>query len=389
MREGGARVGLIVNPNAGIGGEVGLGGSDGATVQAAATALGGKPRAPERAARFVRELLRLDPNVDMVTAAGLLGGDVAPAADLVAVDGGYSPAAMTASGTGTGTGTVAVSPVSPTTAADTTALAAHLASIGVEIIVFVGGDGTARDVLAGVPEGQLCLGVPAGVKMHSGVFAVTPEDAAQQVIEVLRGRARSDWQDVADLDEDARRAGVLSASVYGSMQVPQHDRMQRGKRSPAHGSGIDAVGAAAEVRLRAGRRALVFGPGTTVARVAEWFGLTSTLLGFDVGEPDGTQHLGVSGAELEQLLTGKEFSVVLSPVGGQGFVIGRGNHQLTETLLDRLDPAQLIVIAEPAKLGELAGRLRIDAPTNRLNAKFRGFCRVVLGAGEIAVARIE
>ena len=352
-------VGLVVNPLAGIGGEVGLGGSDGDAVQAAAAAAGGIPRAPERAERFVRELARLAPSAVVLR-------DPASSAD------------------------------------ETAALARSYAERGVDILVCVGGDGTARDVLrglgsgagSGVPAGagarQLCLGVPAGVKMHSGVFAVTPEDAAQQVAEVLAGRARTVERDVVDLDEEARREGVLSTSIYGTMLVPLHERMQRGKRSPAHGSGIDARGVAAEIRRQFPGHALLFGPGTTVARVSESFGVDEpTLLGFDAVLPDGSVHLALGGAELAALTRDQDFAVVLSPIGGQGFVIGRGNHQLTAEILGRLPRRNLVLVAEPAKLGELAGRLRIDAPTPALNDLFRGPARVILGEGEIAVASIE
>ncbi|MBL3688214.1 hypothetical protein D3248_14800 [Leucobacter zeae] len=378
-----AAVGLVVNPFAGIGGEVGLGGSDGADVRVEAARRGGRPRAPERAVRFVRELRRLVPGVRILTGAGPLGEDAA------ALD----------PGSASDPGRVAVVGRAPTaattTGADTTALAAALAERGAAVIVFVGGDGTARDVLAGVTPDRLCLGVPAGVKMHSGVFAVTPEDAAQQAADVLAGRGRTALRDVVDLDEAARRAGVLSTSVYGTMRVPDHERLQRGKRSPAHGSGIDADGVAAEVRSRFPGLPIAFGPGTTVARIAERFGIGGAggtggaLLGFDVLDADGGVHHDASGAVLEQLLLGREFAVVLSPVGGQGFVIGRGNHQLTERLLAELDPDNLVIVAEPAKLGELGGRLRIDAPTAALNDRFRGPRRVLLGRGDIAVAAVE
>lgn len=365
MHSAHARIGLVVNPLAGIGGEVGLGGSDGAGVQAEAVARGGKARAPERAVRFIHELARVDPAAKVLTVSGPLGGDYAPTAELLP------------------------GPVEPTTAADTTRAAAELVRHGVRLLVFIGGDGTARDVLRGVPEGQWCVGVPAGVKMHSGVFAVTPEDAAKQAAEVLAGRATSVRRDVADLDEEARRNGVLSTAIYGTMTVPVHERVQRGKRSPAHGSGIDAAGVAKDLAAMTAGRTLVFGPGTTVARVSEFFGVAPTLLGCDVREPDGQLHPGVSGAELEQLLEGREFDVVLSPIGGQGFVIGRGNHQLTERVLDMLPPAHLRLVAETAKLGELGGQLRVDAPTQELNRKFRGFYRVHLGAGDTGVAEVS
>jgi len=374
-RGGAVTAGLVVNPFAGIGGEVGLGGSDGADVQVEAARRGGRPRAPERAERFVRELCRLSPGVRILTGPGPLGEDAAAGGSGDSVPGGVE---------------IVVEPAGrATTGADTTALAAALAGRGAGVIVFVGGDGTARDVVAGVDPEQLCLGVPAGVKMHSGVFAVTPEDAAQQAADALAGRGRSGLRDVVDLDEEARRGGVLSTSVYGTMRVPEHERLQRGKRSPAHGSGIDAVGVAEELRARFAGMPLAFGPGTTVARVAERFGIAPALLGFDVLDADGGVHHDASGAVLEQLLLGREFAVVLSPVGGQGFVIGRGNHQLTEGLLAELDPDRLVIVAEQAKLGELAGRLRIDAPTAELNEKFRGPRRVLLGRGDIAVAVIE
>lgn len=359
-------IGLIVNPLAGLGGVAGVGGSDGAEAQSAARARGGVPRAPDRAARFTTALRRLMPDARVLAGAGELGADADPLAE-----------------------TVGARTEGPTEAADTVALAQALSARGVDLLVFVGGDGTARDVLRGVPPGQVCLGVPAGVKMHSGVFAVTPEDAARQAVEVLAGSSRSAERDVVDIDEAARREGVLSTSIYGTLLVPDHTRMQRGKRSPAHSGGFDAAGAAAAVRDEAGTLPIVFGPGTTVSRVAERFGVTSTLLGCDVLLPSGEVYSDQSGAALERLLADLAFAVVLSPIGGQGFVLGRGNHQLTERLLEALDPRRLILVAEAAKLGELGGTLRIDAPSPSLNDKFRGPVRVVLGGGDVAVGRIE
>lgn len=363
--ESAGRIGLVVNPVAGIGGEVGLGGSDGSEIQAAAAALGGAARSPERAARFVRQLRALAPEAALVTVRGDLEAALVPDAQRVEA------------GVRAGSG------------ADSQRAASALAAAGVDLLVFVGGDGTARDVLAGVPAQQACLGVPSGVKMHSGVFAVTPEDAAAQAAAFARGDVAAQQREVADIDEEARRSGVLSASIYGQMLVPKHERVQRGKRSPAHGSGIDAAGVASELRRIAAGHHLVLGPGTTLARIAERLGVTPTLLGFDVLSPDGEQMNGVTGSQLEHIMQANDVTVVLSPIGGQGFVIGRGNHQLTAHVLERLRREQLVVVAEVAKLGELRGLLRIDAPTLELNEKFRGPQRVLLGAGDIAIATIE
>ncbi|WP_217132911.1 ATP-NAD kinase family protein [Leucobacter chinensis] len=348
-------VGLVVNPIAGIGGSVGLAGSDGADIQAEARARGGAPRAPARAERFVVELRRRVPGVRIESA------DVR-------------------------------------SAEATAQLAAKLAALGARVLVFVGGDGTARDVLRGLAGGhaeQLCVGVPGGVKMHSGVFAVTPEDAAAQVAEVLlsdeAGReVRSEFRDVADLNEAARRRGELHTDVYGAMRVPLHARMQRGKRSPMQGtSSVDGAGIAEVIRSQH-EGVLVFGPGTTVAEIAHHAGVTEpTLLGFDVLMPGGETLLDVTGTVLEALAVEHQLGIVLSPIGGQGFVIGRGNHQLTERVLETLDPERLFIVSGSEKLGELAGTLRIDAPTVALNARFRGYRRVLLGPVDSALVRLE
>lgn len=374
------RVGLIVNPVAGIGGSVGLAGSDGDEIQREARARGGMPRAPGRAERFVRELYRRVPDALIATGHTVLGGEIAPEAELVSISGSADRPNV---------GTLS------TSREDTVELAAELVRLGVHVLVFVGGDGTARDVLAGIqmvdPQ-QLCVGVPGGVKMHSGVFAITPEDAAAQVAEALMfdpGTVRSELSDVADLNEEERRRGRLHTDVFGAMRVPAHERVQRGKRSPMQGAdSIDARGIA-EVIAAQETGTLVFGPGTTVAAVATEFGVTGSLLGFDVLLPEGEIAVDVTGTELEQLTCDGNFAVVLSPIGGQGFIIGRGNHQLTETVLARLDPRRLIIVSGAAKLGELAGKLRVDAPTVELNDVLRGYRRVLLGAVDTAQVCLE
>ncbi|MGO3146510.1 MAG: ATP-NAD kinase family protein [Leucobacter sp.] len=364
-------IGIVVNPVAGIGGSVALTGSDGIAIQTEARARGGVPRAPERARRFVNALLRRVPNARILTANGQLGGAYVATAKLIQTR--FEGA---------------------TTGGDTQRLVSELVAHGVDLLVFIGGDGTARDVLAGLRktddprQQQLCLGVPAGVKMHSGVFAVTPEDAAIQVAEVLSGTVGSQMRDVVDLDEAARREGALVTSVYGAMRVPAHERVQRGKRSTmGAGTSLDAVGIANALR-RDAHKTIVFGPGTTVGAVAGEFGVETSLLGFDLILPDGEIHQDLTGLDLERWLRKREFAMVLSPIGGQGFLIGRGNHQLTEQVLTWLDPDQLFIVADAMKLGEVGGKLRIDAPTLRLNERFIGIRTVLMGEHDVAVVTV-
>lgn len=367
------RLGLVVNPVAGIGAEAGLKGSDGAEIQRLARERGSSPRSPERAVRALTALAELCVDVTVLTGAGALGADAVSSAGLrPAVV--YEPAAEA------------------TTADDTRALVSELVSHDVDVIVFVGGDGTARDVCSVAPIGQLVLGIPAGVKMHSGVFAVTPERAAVVLAAVAAGTSRAVEAEVIDLDEDARRNGILGSTLYGHLNVPVAGRdIQSGKRSSVARGPAVLGGIALELRDRLDPNGLaLFGPGTTVQHVGEALGLELSLLGVDVVAAGNVIAFDASADEIDALTEGKRVQVVVSPVGGQGIVLGRGNQQIDARILERLDPADLIIVCPPDKLGPLAGApLLLDCPTVELNEKFAGLRHIVTGFRQEAILRVQ
>lgn len=367
------RCGLIVNPVAGVGGEAGLKGSDGVEVQRLAFARGARSRAASRAVRALTHARSLLGDVVWLTGAGALGEEAATTA-------GFAPTV------------VYTPPAARTSAKDTRALAGRLVEAGVDIILFVGGDGTARDVCAAVGTDQLVLGVPSGVKMHSGVFAITPEDAAAVLQLVAAGRAVTTEAEVVDLDEDARRAGRLESTLYGVMRVPSSDRnVQRGKRRTELRGAPAVAGIAAEVADRLDPEgACLFGPGTTIRNVGEALGWELSLLGVDVVQDGRVTGRDLDSDRLNELVSGRRLQIVVSPIGGQGIVLGRGNQQLDRRILERLHPDDLIVVATVEKLGSLVGSpLHLDAPTVDLNRKFAGFTRVVVGYRQEAVVRIR
>lgn len=361
------RVGLIVNPVAGLGGEASFAGSDGVEIQAAAREAGFVSNSHVRAGRAVDAILARVPEVEFFTGDGPMGADVF--------------------GTRDARFHVARDTLAPTTRDDSVELARALEGQRVDLLIFSGGDGTARDIADAIADRLPALGIPAGVKMHSSVFAVTPERAGVIVASVAAGSAAWELAPVIDIDEKARRAGVLGSRLYGHLRVPAAPRVAR--QAGKAGSQVIAPsvigGIAAELQER--RRpedALVLGPGTTVRDIATSLGCaSSTLLGFDVLMPDGSMRTNVDGHDLDELSGATRCQVVVSPIGGQGILLGRGNQQLNETVLTRLDPRDLLIISSPDKLAQFAGvGLLVDAPTSELNDKFRGVARVITGYRE-------
>ncbi|MEU1388303.1 MULTISPECIES: NAD(+)/NADH kinase [unclassified Nonomuraea] len=375
-------IGLVVNPVAGLGGSVGLKGSDGADVQRAALAKGAEPKAGRRAAQAVATLLARRPGARLVTVAGAMGEDSARAAAV--------PYELVPSGV-----------QDATTAADTRAAVAALAEV--DLLLFAGGDGTARDVLDAVRElgGQAppVLGIPAGVKVYSGCFALSPATAGFVAADFL-ARPESVEAEVVDLDEERYRRGLVSPRLYGSLRVPAGRAALSGRKagsSDAAPATVEGIAREVAARLRPGAR-YVLGPGATTAAVGRELGLATTLLGVDVVEAraGGGADLvaaDVTEGELFELVRGREAVIVLSVIGGQGFVLGRGNQQVSPRVLDEVlgdgSGDRLVVLATQQKLAGLGGRpLLADSGDQELDRKLAGHVRVITGYRESTIYRI-
>ncbi|WP_433243117.1 ATP-NAD kinase family protein [Streptosporangium sp. CA-135522] len=388
-------VGLIVNPVAGIGGPAGLKGSDGIDVQREALARGASPRAGERATQAVRALLARRPEVRILTVAGPMGEDSARAAGahpelLRLVPAGASPDLPRTGAALASPEPVPPAPAGPSSAADTTAAVAAMR--GVDLLLFAGGDGTARDVLDGSPSCPV-LGIPAGVKVYSGCFAVSPATAGVMAAEFGGDTAGATVDaEVVDLDEEAYRRGRVSPRLYGTLRVPAARARLSGRKtgssSAAPGS---AEGIAREVvaRMRPGVR-YVLGPGATTMAVGRRLGLATTLLGVDVVQDGELVAADVADSELLDFVRGRETHAVVSVIGGQGFVLGRGNQQISPAVLKMImTSGGLIVLATQQKLAGLGGRaLLADTGDPETDALVSGHVSVITGYRESAMYRI-
>lgn len=360
-------IGLVVNPVAGLGGAVGLKGTDGLVEEARAR--GAVPRALERAAAAVAACAA---DIPIACAAGALGEDALRLA-------GRTPALVVGQ------------PVDGETDADDTRRAARaLLDAGVELLLFAGGDGTARDIHAAIGDSLTVLGVPAGVKIQSAAFAESPRKAGELASAWTLGRRRERVAEVIDTDVAATQGRRIGPALYGTLRVPLGPGLVSGTKAPSHDEDPAALaGIAARMAERARTGLTVLGPGTTVAAIGDALGLETTLLGVDVVRDGTLIARDASEADLLATIDG-DATVIVTPIGRQGFILGRGNQQLSPAVLERCGIGRLTVVATPAKLALLGGRpLLVDTGEERTDRELRGWHRVVTGYDQETVYPVE
>ncbi len=363
------RLGLIINPLAGIGGPVALKGSDGAATVAEALLRGAQLRAPQRALRalsVVSETLG-DKPVSLTTYPGPMGEDVAR-------ESGFDPDV--------------IGDIDPelTTPEDTKMAAKTMADMGLDMILFVGGDGTARNICDAIPSGQPVLGIPAGVKMHSGVYAISPEIAGKLVGMLARGELVDiRYQEVRDIDESAFRDGKVQARYYGDLLVPEEGRFMQHVKSggrEVESLVLEDIAATLIEEMEDDDALYIIGPGSTTRGLMEVLGLENTLLGVDLIKSQELLALDVTAADIEKAITAANgvAKIVITPIGGQGHLLGRGNQQLTPSVIQRVGRENLRVVATKTKISELNGRpLLVDSNDPVLDRELSGYIPVITG----------
>ncbi|MES3516629.1 MAG: ATP-NAD kinase family protein [Natronomonas sp.] len=354
------RIGFVVNPIAGMGGRVGLKGTDGKVAEARRR--GAEPRSPARAQEALEELHDSGGSIELYTYGGVMGEDEARAA-------GFDPVVV-----GSPSG-------AEPTAADTREAVRRFLENDVELILFVGGDGTAVDVaetLETRDDETPILGVPAGVKVYSSVFAVTPRAAGRVAVAYDRVEPR----EVNDIDEDDYRGGEVTTELRALARVPVGEELQSAKQ--VGGGTVDSlVAAVAEDARSHPERTYVLGPGSTVDAVKTELGFDGTPLGVDVWRDGEVICRDATEAEILASL-GEDNVIVVSPIGGQGFIFGRGNDQISPAVIRR---ATVEVIASNRKLDELSS-LRVDTGDRDLDAELRGWLRVRVGKFERRLLKV-
>jgi predicted polyphosphate/ATP-dependent NAD kinase len=375
-----SKLGLVVNPVAGRGGRVGLKGSDGAEIQARARALGAEPRAQERAVAALEKLARVD-DLEIVTYPCEMGADAARAC-------GFEPEVM---------GRIVPG---ETTAGDTRQAARQMHERGVDLLLFAGGDGTARDIYEAVGLEQPALGIPAGVKIHSAVYATNPASAGRLAALYLQGRVEGLREaEVMDIDEDAFRQGSLQARLYGYLQIPFRTSLVQSGKVPSSGEAASLAAIAEDVAAKMEPGSLyILGPGTTTRAIAQELGVDKTLLGVDVvrvgsgGGPVELVAADVNESVLLELLTAHDGQarIVVTPIGGQGYLFGRGNQQISPRVIERVGRDHVVVVSTPDKLHALGTQpLLVDTGDRAVDEMLAGYVLIVTGYDERAVRKVS
>jgi len=371
------RLGFIVNPIAGMGGKVGLKGTD--TVLDEAIARGAEPIAPKRAKEFLQRLKRNkeEARIEILTCPAIMGEEETKSASF--------PAKL-----------LPMKIAEKTTAEDTKTAVSLLIAANVDLIVFVGGDGTAKDVFDAMQEREAVpvLGVPSGVKMYSGIFAINPADAVDVVLAFAQKKAEVTEFEIMDTDESAIRSDAFAVKLHGLLKGPFLPAHIQGSKQISPETVDERENQIAIARFTIeetpANATWILGPGTTVKCVAELLGVGKTVLGVDI-YTKGKVILDVDEKRiLKEVEDWQNTWIVLSPIGHQGILLGRGNQQISPEVIKNVGKQRIIVAATKSKLQSIEGSvLRVDTGDVETDKMLRGYIRVVTDYREWRLVKVQ
>lgn len=357
------KLGLIVNPIAGMGGKVGLKGTDGIQILEKAKVLGAFPEAPSKAIKALKRLESISDSLLVVTSSGHMG-------EFEAKKCGYNTKIIYNVGKNT-------------SGEDTELVAQRLIKENVDLLLFVGGDGTARNIYNVVGDNLVVLGVPAGVKIHSPVYANTPEVAGELAKLYLTGKnIHVKEEEVVDIDEEAFREDIVSTRLYGYLKVPFEKGFIQSKKAPTPLNEKESQQAIALDIIDNMEEDVcyIIGPGTTTRAIMTTLGLPYTLLGVDIVLNKKIVKLDATERDILKYTSMFLSKLIVTPTGGQGYLIGRGNQQISSHVLKSIGKENIIIISTNGKIVELQGKpLLIYTGDEEVDRLYSGYYRVKIG----------
>lgn len=358
-------IGLIINPIAGMGGKVGLKGTDGKSILKKAIELGAEKEAPNKAIQALKALIPLRNEILVLTSSADMGENQCKSLGL-----NYEVIYRTKNSTDS---------------TDTLESAKIIEERRADLIIFVGGDGTAIDIYKAVENRVVVIGIPAGVKIHSPVYANSPEKAGELLYSFLKdNKVMIKEEEVLDLDEDAYRNNVVCTKLYGYLKIPYKKELIQNKKAPT------------PLSEKASQRAIaldivdnmiedcyyIIGPGTTTRAISDELGLECTLLGVDIIMNKKNVKLDCNENDILKILSDNTGKLIVTPTGGQGYLLGRGNQQISYKVLNKIGRDNLSIISANQKLIDLRGNPLLIYTGNEVTDRlFAGYYRVKIGYG--------
>lgn len=380
------KVGFVINPIAGMGGTVALKGTDGLIKEA--LNLGATPVSPIRAELFFSYLSR---TVQIETKSEILF--LTPSSPM---------------------GEQIVSKFSfnykiinlnidhrITTPQDTKDAVRLFEQEQVDLIIFVGGDGTSIDIGMSLTKETPILGIPSGVKTYGSVFSHTPEEAASVLLSFNQSKA-SNNAELLDLDEKLYNKGIISIELKGYVHVPAFPHyFQHAKERVEHNESEEGIleGISEEIydliTSIKSKKLLIIGPGSTFNPFASKIGIIRSILGIDCIEcsEDGKFKTIISDAREDQIFSllnrYHDVFILVTPIGGMGYIFGRGNHQISPRIVNKVSKNNLLIACSPQKLSTIQEQtLRVDTSNETFNREISGYIRVITNFGESRMVKV-
>lgn len=366
------KLGLIINPIAGMGGKVGLKGTDGLVKKA--IELGAKPISQNRTKRVLDALNPVQSAIHLITYPKEMG-------ETIAKENGFQPQVIGSIKEG------------QTTAEDTKKAAREMKDLDVNLILFVGGDGTARDLVESINSEIPVLGIPSGVKVYSSCFSIKPRAAARITMKFLWEELPLREAEVLDINEESYRQNKLEIKLFGHLLIPYEPTLLQASKvtSPFTISEHENQIAIARhvIENFKDETAYIIGPGTTVMAITELLGEPKTLLGVDIIRNNKIIARDVREDQiLKHIKESKQAKIIISPLGQQGMLLGRGNQQISPEVIKRVGKANLIIMATRYKISTIK-TFRVDTQDSQIDEQLRGYVRVICDYNEIQMKKIE
>lgn len=372
------KLGLLINPVAGMGGSVGLKGTDHMVEEAIRR--GAKPRANGRVRQALKELLEIKNELEIVTCPGDMGEDTAKSM-------GFRTTVLHTGGRRS------LKDLFDSSRTDTIVLSKAMEEAGVDLLLFAGGDGTARDIYEGVGTELPALGIPAGVKIHSPVYAKNPQSAGDLAKLWLTGKVtKTAEQEVLDIDEELYRQEIINTRLYGYLSVPLEHVFTQNRKAPTPLSETVSIESIAHeiVEHMEEDTYYLIGAGTTTRGVMQMLGLKNTLIGVDLIRNKELMANDIYGDKILDFIKGKKTKLIVTVTGGQGFLFGRGNQQITPEVIREIGKENIIILATKAKIAEFHHQpFLVDTPDEELNKELCGYYRVITAYGEFTMCRVS